>query len=140
MTASNMSAQAQPIAKANGKAHTHTNSDADDTAGTSPTHYSLQAPQGIPRIPDEPVGCNTLMGCFSHLTICTDSGRRFPPGPGPAPSTPLGSREEQRRIYLGPALSTRATGGPDAGPLIERFSCLFKDRECVVGGWAGLGV
>jgi hypothetical protein len=70
------------------------------------------------------------MGCFSHLTLCTDAGPRFPPGPRPAPSTPLGTREEQRRIYLGPKLSTRATGGPDAGPLIERFSCLFKDREC----------
>lgn len=57
---------------------------------------------------------------------------RFPPAPDPRPTSALGTREEQRRIYLGPKLSDRATGGPDAGPLIERFSCLFKDRECLV--------
>lgn len=81
----------------------------------------------------------TLIGCLAGLSISSlppmgDEGKgpvisRFPhPAPAP-PSSTLGSREEQRRIYLGPKLSDRATGGPDAGPLIERFSCLFKDRE-----------
>ncbi|GMK59407.1 hypothetical protein CspeluHIS016_0800130 [Cutaneotrichosporon spelunceum] len=133
---------AQPVptpasAKANG--HNHSISDGDgaspasspsstSSASSMRNRYSLQLASGLPPLPDEPVGCNTLMGCFSHLTLCTDAGPRFPAARPPAPSTPLGTREEQRRIYLGPKLSTRATGGPDAGPLIERFSCLFKDQ------------
>lgn len=88
----------------------------------------------------------SLISCMSHLSVCslppppppyasTDSGvdavkKRFPDPPAPRASSPLASRSEQRRIYLGPKLSDRATGGPDAGPLIERFSCLFKDRQC----------
>ncbi|BEJ15246.1 hypothetical protein CspHIS471_0410130 [Cutaneotrichosporon sp. HIS471] len=124
-----IAAQPLPTNSVNGKP----NGDVSAASSASSTssigdRYSLQPASGIPHLPDEPVGCNTLMGCFSHLTLCTDSGPRFPPGPRPAPSTPLGTREEQRRIYLGPKLSTRATGGPDAGPLIERFSCLFKDQ------------
>lgn len=90
----------------------------------------------------------TLISCMSHLSVCSlppppppyssdKDGRgrvvskhRFPDLLPPRPSSPLASRSEQRRIYLGPKLSDRATGGPDAGPLIERFSCLFKDRKC----------
>jgi 1-aminocyclopropane-1-carboxylate synthase len=89
---------------------------------------------------------NTLISSMSHLSVSSlahpdspDQGRgrnlkhqhsqRFPDLPPPRLSSPLTSRVEQRRIYLGPKLSDRATGGPDAGPLIERFSCLFKDRE-----------
>jgi hypothetical protein len=91
----------------------------------------------------------TLISCMSHLSVCSlppppppyanngnqdqpsgDVKGRFPDPPKPRESSVLGSRSEQRRIYLGPKLSDRATGGPDAGPLIERFSCLFKDR-----GW-----
>lgn len=94
----------------------------------------------------------TLISCMSHLSVCSlppppppyvSTGQqdpdsvntnahakgRFPDPPRPRESSVLGSRSEQRRIYLGPKLSDRATGGPDAGPLIERFSCLFKDRE-----------
>ncbi len=79
---------------------------------------------------------HTLISCLTHLSLSSLSSQtagpvitRFPAPPPPVPSSLLGSREEQRRIYLGPKLSDRATGGPDAGPLIERFSCLFKDRE-----------
>ena len=105
-------------------------------------------------LPDE----NTLMGCMMHLSVsslppitCAEDGTfhdgsepagagsgtkvlggplmtRFPLPPKAQPSSALGTREEQRKVYLGPKLSDRATGGPDAGPLIERFSCLFKDR------------
>lgn len=78
---------------------------------------------------------HTLISCLTHLSLSSLSSQtagpvitRFPAPPPPVPSSLLGSREEQRRIYLGPKLSDRATGGPDAGPLIERFSCLFKDR------------
>ena len=90
----------------------------------------------------------TLISCMSHLSVCSlppppppyaSNGQqdldhakakgRFPEPPRPRESSVLGSRSEQRRVYLGPKLSDRATGGPDAGPLIERFSCLFKDRE-----------
>jgi 1-aminocyclopropane-1-carboxylate synthase len=88
---------------------------------------------------DDP-SSNTLISCFTHLSISTlptlnqnKSGpivNRFPAPATPVASSKLGSREEQRKIYLGPKLSDRATGGPDAGPLIERFSCLFKDRRC----------
>ncbi|KAI9635941.1 pyridoxal phosphate-dependent transferase [Dioszegia hungarica] len=60
----------------------------------------------------------TLIGCLAGLSISTL----------PSLSSLDGESEEQRRIYLGPKLSDRATGGPDAGPLIERFSCLFKDQ------------
>lgn len=91
----------------------------------------------------------TLISCMSHLSVCslppppppypseigTDSQvkkHRFPDAPRARESSPLASRSEQRRIYLGPKLSDRATGGPDAGPLIERFSCLFKDRKSVM--------
>lgn len=93
---------------------------------------------------DEPDD-NTLISCFTHLGISSlplpppygdprggATGpvvTRFPRAPAPRPSSIIGSRQEQRRIYLGPKLSDRATGGPDAGPLIERFSCLFKDRR-----------
>ena len=89
---------------------------------------------------------NTLISCMGHLSVSSlahpDSpeirgrgrglnhkhSQRFPDLPPPRLSSPLTSRVEQRKIYLGPKLSDRATGGPDAGPLIERFSCLFKDR------------
>lgn len=85
--------------------------------------------------------CETLISCLTNLSLASlppcsvdvdGSGpivARFPAPPPPRESSALGSREEQRRIYLGPKLSDRATGGPDAGPLIERFSCLFKNRE-----------
>lgn len=89
--------------------------------------YSMQVPIGISQLPAGPSGCNTLIGCFNHLSL-NSSKSRFPTPPKPVAS-PLGTRDEQRKIYHGPKLSDRATGGPDAGPLIERFSCLFKDRE-----------
>lgn len=94
----------------------------------------------------------SLISCMSHLSVCSlpppppyasdepgspISRRRFPDAPAARLSSPLGTRSEQRRIYLGPKLSDRATGGPDAGPLIERFSCLFKDRECAFSGRDG---
>lgn len=115
-----------------------------------PKRYSLQNAAGLSLLPaSEPIGCNSLISCLTHLSLSSlppspttprtpgTPGRgprvtRFPPAPDPRPTSALGTREEQRRIYLGPKLSDRATGGPDAGPLIERFSCLFKDRECLV--------
>ncbi|WWC58053.1 uncharacterized protein I303_100588 [Kwoniella dejecticola CBS 10117] len=101
---------------------------------------------------DEP---DTLMSCFGSLSISSlpplsakdgVSGpivTRFPKPPPPRESSVLGTREEQRKIYLGPKLSDRATGGPDAGPLIDRFSCLFQDQyDCVSNpkGIVSLGV
>lgn len=120
---------------------------------TSP-RYSLQPPCGLPapfRLPlrqlednganqvgdigsvrrstatDNDGSGDTLMSCFGTLTI---------------PSLPLkdesaevvGSAHDnhtgvQTKCYPGPKLSDRATQGPDAGPLIDRFSCLFQDRE-----------
>jgi 1-aminocyclopropane-1-carboxylate synthase len=88
---------------------------------------------------EEEGGNQTLISCLSlsisSLLSQDDDGpvvSRFPQPAPAAPSSSLGTRAEQRRIYLGPKLSDRATGGPDAGPLIERFSCLFKDRACRV--------
>ncbi|EIW73272.1 hypothetical protein TREMEDRAFT_24846 [Tremella mesenterica DSM 1558] len=80
---------------------------------------------------------NTLMSCLTNMSL---SSLPMPPA--------LGNDEddddaEQRRIYLGPKLSDRATGGPDAGPLIERFSCLFRDQyDCKANptGIVSLGV
>ncbi|WWC97127.1 hypothetical protein V866_004005 [Kwoniella sp. B9012] len=95
---------------------------------------------------------DTLISCFGSLSVSSlppksgSSGpiiTRFPKPPPPQPSSELGTREEQRRIYLGPKLSDRATGGPDAGPLIDRFSCLFQDQyDCVSNpkGIVSLGV
>ncbi|WRT63638.1 uncharacterized protein IL334_000561 [Kwoniella shivajii] len=94
---------------------------------------------------------DTLISCFGTLSIPSipSNGKsgliinRFPKPPPPQPSSALGTREEQRKIYLGPKLSDRATGGPDAGPLIDRFSCLFQDQyNCVTNpkGIVSLGV
>ncbi|WWC85745.1 uncharacterized protein L201_000611 [Kwoniella dendrophila CBS 6074] len=94
---------------------------------------------------------DTLISCFGSLSVAclpasTRGGpviTRFPKPPPPRPSSRLGTREEQRRIYLGPKLSDRSTGGPDAGPLIDRFSCLFQDQyDCVSNpkGIVSLGV
>jgi hypothetical protein len=95
---------------------------------------SQQAPAGLSLLPGaDIVGCNTLISCLNNLSLSNlpspTTKSRFPRAPEPQPTSALGTRDEQRRIYLGPKLSDRATGGPDAGPLIERFSCLFKDRE-----------
>jgi len=124
-----------------------------------PRHYSLEPPCGLPSpfqrddAPQSPSHGldsdgeepNTLISSMSHLSVCSfpypktpeqrgrslkhQHSQRFPDLPPPRLSSPLTSRVEQRKIYLGPKLSDRATGGPDAGPLIERFSCLFKDRK-----------
>ncbi|KAK1926199.1 pyridoxal phosphate-dependent transferase [Papiliotrema laurentii] len=102
----------------------------------SAVRLSLQAPCGLPSpikvdFPESAKGTpETLISCFDHLVLCAAPchDAHFPPQPAPRPSSKIGSRAEQRRIYLGPKLSDRATGGPDAGPLIERFSCLFKDQ------------
>ncbi|OCF34966.1 hypothetical protein I316_03513 [Kwoniella heveanensis BCC8398] len=100
---------------------------------------------------DSPQDPETLISCFSTLSVCSlpplpASGKgpgRFPRLPPPQPSSTIGTRAEQRRIYLGPKLSDRATGGPDAGPLIDRFSCLFQDQydcKCNPRGIVSLGV
>ncbi|WVW81724.1 hypothetical protein I302_103720 [Kwoniella bestiolae CBS 10118] len=101
---------------------------------------------------DDDLDSDTLISCFGSLSVSSlppkaGSGgpviTRFPRPPPPQPSSELGTREEQRRIYLGPKLSDRATGGPDAGPLIDRFSCLFQDQyDCVSNprGIVSLGV
>ncbi|WVQ80398.1 hypothetical protein IAT38_002503 [Cryptococcus sp. DSM 104549] len=85
---------------------------------------------------------NTLMACFAHLSISNQprgrGGERFPRPASPRPSSIIGSREEQRKLYHGPKLSDRATGGPDAGPLIERFSCLFQDQYDSVSNPKGI--
>jgi hypothetical protein len=134
-----------------------------------PSRLSLQAPCGLPSLPRSPaasttftdvqtlptdasrlagsafdaelgaeVDTDTLISCLTNFTLTGDDS--FPKAAPPQPSSALGSREEQRRIYLGPKLSDRATGGPDAGPLIERFSCLFKDRECSLPPMGGVDV
>jgi len=109
-------------------------------ATPTPQPLSLQDAAGLSLLPGpEVVGCNTLISCLNNLSLSNLPSlpsspatpglkTRFPPAPTPTPTSALGTREEQRRIYMGPKLSDRATGGPDAGPLIERFSCLFKDR------------
>jgi hypothetical protein len=122
---------------------------------TTALRHSLEPPCGLPS-PITPLNhshaptedsdgeeSNTLISCMSHLSVSSlphpdddlrgkklkhQHSQRFPDLPPPRLSSPLQSRSEQRKIYLGPKLSDRATGGPDAGPLIERFSCLFKDR------------
>lgn len=117
----------------------------------TPERLSLQPPGGVPSLIQSPqhashdvdrgrgtksASCaqsETLISCLTHLSLCSPAcggDAHFPAVPPPRASSKLGSREEQRRVYLGPKLSDRATGGPDAGPLIERFSCLFKDRAC----------
>lgn len=103
-------------------------------SSSPPRALSLDPPSGLSTLPaDLPIGCNTLISCFDHMSLSSLPGSptkpRFPAPVVQRDPTPLGTREQQRRIYLGPKLSDRATGGPDAGPLIERFSCLFKDRE-----------
>jgi 1-aminocyclopropane-1-carboxylate synthase len=134
-----------------------------ETPPTSMSRHSLEPPCGLPSpiakgspaahdgdTQDTDDG-QTLISCMSHLSVCSlppppppystaKDGRgrevskhRFPDLPSPRPSSRIASRSQQRRIYLGPKLSDRATGGPDAGPLIERFSCLFKDRKCQFG-------
>lgn len=104
-----------------------------DTLISCLTHLSISSlPPPPPFTPSD-----EYVGSGKHVRAVSEGvqrGRgpvmaRFPAPPDPRPSSIIGSREEQRRIYLGPKLSDRATGGPDAGPLIERFSCLFKDRE-----------
>ncbi|WWC66900.1 uncharacterized protein I206_100807 [Kwoniella pini CBS 10737] len=122
------------------------------TAQHSEDHDEYREPTSLDDI-EEP---DTLMSCFGTLSISSlppispkgvnASGpiiTRFPKPPPPRPSSILGTREEQRKIYLGPKLSDRATGGPDAGPLIDRFSCLFQDQyDCVSNpkGIVSLGV
>ncbi|KAL1405968.1 hypothetical protein Q8F55_007650 [Vanrija albida] len=117
-------------------------------SSSPPRALSLDPPSGLSTLPpsDLPIGCNTLISCFDHMSLSSMPGTptkpRFP-APVHRESTPLGTREQQRRIYLGPKLSDRATGGPDAGPLIERFSCLFKDQyNCKLNprGIVSLGV
>ncbi|RSH90670.1 hypothetical protein EHS25_001275 [Saitozyma podzolica] len=122
----------------------------------APSRLSLQPPCGLPsfprprsRSPAVPSSSSTLRD-QSTMTIPKSNGHAPTNGVGnnvqhdndadadidtetlmsasATPTSALGTREEQRRIYLGPKLSDRATGGPDAGPLIERFSCLFKDQ------------
>ena len=118
---------------------------------TYPSHPSSKHHVHTHPLPDTDDGdllndeeADTLISCLSHLSVSSlpplpgqsdETGpviTRFPQPRPPVPSSQLGTREEQRRIYLGPKLSDRATGGPDAGPLIERFSCLFKDRAWLI--------
>jgi len=129
-----------------------------DVSSPNTRHYSLEPPCGLPSpflhdathppsgdLDSDGEGPDTLISTMSHLSVSSlahpdtpeqrgrnlkhQHSQRFPDLPPPRLSSPLTSRTEQRKIYLGPKLSDRATGGPDAGPLIERFSCLFKDRR-----------
>jgi len=135
-----------------------------DVSSPNTRHYSLEPPCGLPSpfhndATQSPSGDlysdgeepNTLISSMSHLSVSClpypdtpeqrgrnlkhQHSQRFPDLPPPRLSSPLASRTEQRKIYLGPKLSDRATGGPDAGPLIERFSCLFKDRKSLSEVW-----
>lgn len=119
---------------------------------TSP-RYSLQPPCGLPapfRLPlrqledteanqvddignlrrstatDNDRSGDTLMSCFGTLSIPS-----LPLEDESAEINDLSTHEKgaQTKCYPGPKLSDRATHGPDAGPLIDRFSCLFQDRE-----------
>ncbi|UOH83891.1 hypothetical protein LQV05_006629 [Cryptococcus neoformans] len=118
---------------------------------TSP-RYSLQPPCGLPapfRLPlrqledteanqvddidnvrrstatDNDRSGDTLMSCFGTLSIPS-----LPLEDESAEINNLSTHEKgaQTKCYPGPKLSDRATQGPDAGPLIDRFSCLFQDH------------
>ncbi|OWZ30063.1 hypothetical protein C356_06044 [Cryptococcus neoformans c45] len=118
---------------------------------TSP-RYSLQPPCGLPapfRLPlrqledteanrvddignvrrstatDNDRSGDTLMSCFGTLSIPS-----LPLEDESAEINNLSTHEKgaQTKCYPGPKLSDRATQGPDAGPLIDRFSCLFQDQ------------
>lgn len=113
-------------------------------ANTSP-RYSLQPPCGLPPLfslpprqpqnteanqvdgvgrsaaTDDDEGSDTLISCFGTLSISSL--------PLKDESTEVISTSAATKLYPGPKLSDRATQGPDAGPLIDRFSCLFQDRE-----------
>lgn len=114
-------------------------------ANTSP-RYSLQPPCGLPPLfslpPRQPQNTeanqaddvgrsvatahdedgDTLISCFGTLSISS-----LPPKG--ASTEVIGAPSARAKLYPGPKLSDRATQGPDAGPLIDRFSCLFQDRE-----------
>ncbi|WVR03444.1 hypothetical protein IAU60_000435 [Kwoniella sp. DSM 27419] len=120
---------------------THSRASSAPTTATSPKDAQYREKTSL----DSAEASDTLISCFATLSVSGVSGEagRFPRPAPPAPSSALGTRDEQRRIYLGPKLSDRATGGPDAGPLIDRFSCLFQDQyDCKVNprGIVSLGV
>ncbi|KGB77237.2 hypothetical protein CNBG_3075 [Cryptococcus deuterogattii R265] len=128
-------------------------------ANTSP-RYSLQPPCGLPPLfslpPGQPQnteanqvdgvrrsaatthdeGGDTLISCFGTLSISSlplkDESTEV-----------IGAPSARTKLYPGPKLSDRATQGPDAGPLIDRFSCLFQDQyDCMLNpkGIVSLGV
>lgn len=120
-------------------------------ANTSP-RYSLQPPCGLPPLFSLPPGQSqnteanqvdgvrrsaatthdeggdTLISCFGTLSISSlplkDESTEV-----------IGAPSARTKLYPGPKLSDRATQGPDAGPLIDRFSCLFQDRELHVANF-----
>ncbi|WVQ76353.1 hypothetical protein IAR50_006018 [Cryptococcus sp. DSM 104548] len=96
--------------------------------------YSQQPPFGLPgplefaqdegELDDE-----TLMSCFGTISVSSLAALEGTAG--------------AKKDYPGPSFSSRATTGPDAGPLIDRFSCLFKnqyDAETNPQGIVSLGV
>lgn len=68
---------------------------------------------------------------LSHLALSADA----PEFPHPKPASPHFaddsssevSKQASRRLYGGPSLSLRSTGGPDAGPLVERYNLILFD-------------
>ncbi|KAL0243943.1 hypothetical protein I308_105206 [Cryptococcus tetragattii IND107] len=111
-------------------------------ANTSP-RYSLQPPCGLPPLFSLPPLAtahdedgDTLISCFGTLSISS-----LPPK-GESTEV-IGAPSARAKLYPGPKLSDRATQGPDAGPLIDRFSCLFQDQyDCMLNpkGIVSLGV
>ncbi|ODO01973.1 hypothetical protein L198_02704 [Cryptococcus wingfieldii CBS 7118] len=97
--------------------------------------YSQQPPFGLPAPLDndgdaESEYDETLMSCFGTISISSLA-------------TLERSTAGAQKDYPGPHFSSRATTGPDAGPLIDRFSCLFKnqyDADTNPHGIVSLGV
>ncbi|WVN87327.1 uncharacterized protein L203_102505 [Cryptococcus depauperatus CBS 7841] len=95
---------------------------------------------GYDEYPSDEEG-ETLMSCFGTLSIHSplipfkkaqvevDDHAHEPDNESEKKRTDLSDTQRRSVLtYAGPKMSDRATQGPDAGPLIDRFSCLFQDQ------------